>query len=255
MDDPGDAILSQKSPINLVINETAARQLGFPSPQAAIGRVLHVMNLSPPIVIVGVVKDFSIPTPERKIDATGYAYFMQDYLLHVKLKSDTVPATLAAIDKAWDRTGATGPIQLTFMNAYVENLHLALLRQGQAAAVFAGVAVLLACLGLFGLSLSTAERRTKEIGIRKALGASSTDVLALLLWEFAKPVLWANLIAWPLAWWLMSQWLSGFAYHVSLSLWPFLAAAAGELIIALLTVAGQSWLTARQKPVLALRYE
>jgi putative ABC transport system permease protein len=202
-----------------------------------------------------VVKDFSIPTPERRIDATGYAFFMQDYLLHVKLRGDAVPAMLAAIDKAWDRTGATGPIQLTFMNAYVENLHLALLRQGQAAAVFAGVAVLLACLGLFGLSLSTAERRTKEIGIRKALGASSTDVLALLLWQFAKPVLWANLIAWPLAWWLMSQWLSGFAYHVSLSLLPFFAAAAGELIIALLTVAGQSWLTARQKPVLALRYE
>jgi putative ABC transport system permease protein len=119
----------------------------------------------------------------------------------------------------------------------------------------AAIAILLACVGLFGIAVSTAERRTKEIGIRKAMGAGTGQIVALLLWQFAQPVLWANVIAWPVAWWLMRRWLSGFAYHIDLHWWVFAAASLGALAIALLTVAGQAFLTARQKPVLALRYE
>jgi putative ABC transport system permease protein len=95
----------------------------------------------------------------------------------------------------------------------------------------------------------------KEIGVRKAMGAGNAQIVMLLLWQFAQPVLWANVIAWPVAWWLMRRWLSGFAYHIDLHWWVFAAASAGALAIALLTVAGQAFLTARQKPVLALRYE
>jgi putative ABC transport system permease protein len=119
----------------------------------------------------------------------------------------------------------------------------------------AAIAILLACVGLFGIAVSTAERRTKEIGIRKAMGAGTGQIVALLLWQFAQPVLWANVIAWPVAWWLMRRWLSGFAYHIDLHWWVFAAASLGALAIALFTVAGQAFLTARQKPVLALRYE
>jgi len=129
------------------------------------------------------------------------------------------------------------------------------LKQGEAFAVFAGIAMLLACLGLFGVSLSTTSRRTKEIGIRKAMGARDGDILTLLLWQFAKPVLWANLLAWPVAWWTMNRWLSGFAYHVDLDPWMFPAAGATALLIALAAVSGQAILVARQKPVRALRYE
>jgi putative ABC transport system permease protein len=91
--------------------------------------------------------------------------------------------------------------------------------------------------------------------VRKAMGAGGGQIVALLLWQFAQPVLWANLIAWPVAWWLMRHWLSGFAYHIDLHWWVFAVASLGALLIALLTVAGQAFLAARQRPVLALRYE
>ena len=122
-------------------------------------------------------------------------------------------------------------------------------------AAFALVAALLACLGLFGLSLSTAERRIKEIGVRKAMGADRGDVLRLLLWQFCQPVLLANLLAWPAAWWLMRRWLAEFPYHVELQWWVFVLGSAAVVIVALVTVTGQALAAARAKPVLALRYE
>ena len=115
--------------------------------------------------------------------------------------------------------------------------------------------MVLGCLGLFGLSVSAAERRTKEIGVRKAMGASTGDILKLLLWQFTKPVLLASLIAWPLSGFILSGWLSGFAYHVTLQPWLFLAATLLALLITLVTVSGHAWQVARAKPVLALRYE
>jgi putative ABC transport system permease protein len=166
-----------------------------------------------------------------------------------------MPETLAAIDRLWTATGHNGPIKRGFLNLQMEELYLNMTRETEMFAFFSGLAIFLACLGLFGIAVSTAERRTKEIGIRKAMGASNAQVVALLLWQFAQPVLWANVIAWPVAWWLMRRWLSGFAYHVDLRWWVFAGASAGALAIALATVAGQAFLTARAKPVLALRYE
>src|SRR5262249_14967393 len=128
-------------------------------------------------------------------------------------------------------------------------------RQSALFAAFASIAVLTACLGLFGLSAFTAEQRTKEIGIRKSMGATRRDILRLILWQFAKPVLWANLIAWPVAYVVMRRWLEGFAYHVDLAPWMFLAASALALSIAVLTVIGHALLVARSQPVAALRYE
>jgi putative ABC transport system permease protein len=115
--------------------------------------------------------------------------------------------------------------------------------------------VVLASLGLLGLAASIAERRTREIGIRKALGADTGNIIRLLLRQFAKPVLWANMIAWPVTAYAMHRWLHGFAYHVDLAVWLFPAAAALALMIALLTVSTHSILIARAKPVAALRYE
>ena len=122
-------------------------------------------------------------------------------------------------------------------------------------AICAGLAIFIACIGLFALAAFTTERRTKEIGVRKAMGASTVDVVRLLLWQFARPVLWANLIAWPAAWWVMSRWLQGFAYRVGLSPWLFAGATALAVMIALATVSYQSLAVARAKPVSALRYE
>ena len=130
-----------------------------------------------------------------------------------------------------------------------------MITQGVVLAVCAGLAIFIACIGLFALAAFTTERRTKEIGVRKAMGASTLDVVRLLLWQFAQPVLWANLIAWPAAWWVMNRWLQGFAYHVDLSPWYFLAGGGAAAMIAVLTVLGHCIAQARAKPVQALRYE
>jgi putative ABC transport system permease protein len=127
--------------------------------------------------------------------------------------------------------------------------------QGGFIAVCALIAVSIACLGLFALSAFTAERRTKEIGVRKAMGASSADILKLLLWQFTKPVIWANLIAWPAAFFVLRWWLSSFAYHVAVAPWSFAAAGLAALAIAWATVLAHALNVARARPVAALRYE
>jgi putative ABC transport system permease protein len=113
----------------------------------------------------------------------------------------------------------------------------------------------IACLGLFELAAFTAERRTEEIGLRKAMGASSFDVVRLLLWQFTKPVLWANVVAWPLAYWAAAQWLEGFAYRVSLPPWLFVSASLAAVLIAWTSVAAKAWLAASAKPATALQCE
>jgi putative ABC transport system permease protein len=250
--------------IYYVINETAARQLGFAHPAEAVGFALPAVGHGKTrkngetLPVIGVVPDFSLGSVERRIEATGYIVTAADSdfdLVDVKLTGRQIPETLSAIDAAWKANDRRHPISRFFMEEHIQSLYTDMLREAQLFAVFAGVAVLLACLGLLGLAASVAERRTREIGIRKALGAATGNIFWLLLRQFAQPVLWANLIAWPVAARVMRQWLQGFAYHVDLPLWPFPAAAATTLVIALLTVTTHSMLVARAKPVAALRYE
>jgi putative ABC transport system permease protein len=117
------------------------------------------------------------------------------------------------------------------------------------------LAIVIGCLGLFGLAAFTAERRTKEIGVRKVLGARSRDIVQLLVWQFSLPVLIANIIAWPIAWWVMRDWLNGFDTRISLTPVPFLAAGLLALGIAVVTVGGHAYRVAQTSPVRALRYE
>jgi putative ABC transport system permease protein len=247
-----------------VINESAVRQLHFASAQAAIGQKLDLPFFGQPgengkvhgMHIVGVVADFTMDTVKRPIPPTAYVVAPDVYgLISVKLTGQQMPQTLAAIEQAWARTGGEGTINRFFMNEHIQQEYRSMLREAQGFGIFTVVAALLASLGLFGLAASIAESRTREIGIRKALGADTSDVIRLLLWQFSRPVLWANLLAWPAAAWAMQHWLQGFAYHVDLALWLFPAAAALALLIALLTVSTHSILVARAKPVAALRYE
>jgi putative ABC transport system permease protein len=128
-------------------------------------------------------------------------------------------------------------------------------RQGAIFGLFVGIAIFIACLGLFGLASFTAERRTKEIGIRKVFGARTRNIVWLLLWQFSIPVLLANLIAWPVAWYYLRGWLEGYAYRISLNPLYFLAAGIAALAIAWGTVIVHTVLTARANPIHALRYE
>jgi putative ABC transport system permease protein len=127
--------------------------------------------------------------------------------------------------------------------------------RAQIFAAFSVLAVIIGCLGLFGLAAFTAERRTKEIGIRKVLGARTRDIVRLLVWQFSRPVIVANLIAWPAAWWLMRDWLNKFDDRIDLTPTPFIIAALIALIVAIVTVVGHAFKVARANPIHALRYE
>ena len=272
---PGDdgGKLGDRAP-PILLNETAVRELGFKSPQAAVGRLVTwhfnpkfaMDNLAPPSPpstaseVIGVVPDFTFGSIRQKVDG-GFFYvgpkndMLNSVALNIKLDPAHSADTLKRIDAIWAKISGGMPLQQYFTDQifllrYIDNVI-----QGAFVAVCALIAVSIACLGLFALSAYTAERRTKEIGIRKAMGATSSDILRLLLWQFARPVLWANLLALPLAWLAMDYWLKGFAYHVDLALWTFVASAGAGVVIALATVFFHALRVARARPVGALRYE
>ena len=254
---------------SVVINETAARRLGFASATEAVGKTAYwhgapsLEGRGPIPVraaeIIGVTPDFSFENVRGAIRPTIYyvgpKVSLLSSALHVKLDGRNTPEVMAGVDRVWRRLGDGKPLIKAFVDQFMLMRYFDTLIQGALIALAATLAVFIAALGLFGLSVFTSEQRTKEIGIRKAMGASTGSITRLLIWQFTKPVLLANLVAWPIAWLVMKHWLSGFAYHVDLAPWSFVAAAAAATLIAWATVSGQSWLVARSKPVAALRYE
>jgi putative ABC transport system permease protein len=254
---------------SIIVNESAARVLGFAKPAEAVGKTIswtrwsasdptkpNQLAPSRPSQIVGVVGDFTLGSIRTAIEPTIYHVEPRSTgPVLAKLDGRTLPETLAAIDRLWRKTGRDGPVNLRFEDQMVQGLYEDVITQGIVIGICAGLAVMIACLGLFALAAFTTERRTKEIGVRKAMGASTLDVVTLLLGQFSQPVLWANLIAWPVAWWAMNQWLHGFAYRVDLPFWLFVAAMVLAVAIALLTVSFQSLMAARARPASALRYE
>ncbi len=258
----------------IVINETAVGALGYASPQAAIGqsvswqfdpnRSLTEAPAAPspfgPSEIIGVVPDFTFGSVRSKVEPSFFFVgkkndILNSSVLNIRLDPAQMTTTVSRIDKVWKDVSHGEPLQQFFASQFMLRLYIDTLIQGAFIAVCALIAVTVACLGLFALSSYTAERRTKEIGVRKAMGASSADILRLLLWQFTWPVLIANLIAWPLAFLVMNWWLQGFAYHVDQAPWTFLAAGGAAVVIALGTVLFQALRVSRAKPVTALRYE
>jgi putative ABC transport system permease protein len=250
-------------PDYVVLNETAARRFGFASAATALG---NSVPFSTPesqrapgepehSTVLAVVPDFTFNSVEEAVPATAYFQQTRLDLISARLSGRGIPETLAAIDALWRRLGNADPLQRVFLDQQIQWQYRNVLRQSQAFAVCALLAVSLACIGLFALTAATAERRTKEIGIRKALGANTDAIARLLLWQFSKPVVWGCLLAWPLAAIVMRRWLGTFAYHINLPLWMFPAAAIAAWAIALATVSAQCVLLARAKPVVALRHE
>jgi len=267
-DRAGDAVPEGASrpgtPDVVIVNETLSRLLGFAVPEDALGRSVTwqpsrfklVIPQSGTSEIVGVAPNFGRGGPRDPIEPQMYWIDPAAHsTLNLKLAGDQVPETLVAIDELWKELGAARPISRIFLNDQIETLYRDISRLSQLVAAFAGVAVFVACLGLFGLAASEAVQRTKEIGVRKALGASKVDILGLMLWQFSRPVLWASLVAWPVAYFIMNRWLESFADRVDIGLWTFPAASALTLLIAIATVAGHAILVARAQPVTALRYE
>ena len=238
---------------NILINETAARYFGF-GVQGAVGKTVIIDKAA--LHIVGVLKDFRFKGARQAIQPTFYTNDKVDSaMVSVRLTGKDIPGAVAFIDRTWHRMSPSTAISRFFLDDSFEKLYQSDRKQGTLFAIFVGVAILIAALGLFGLAAFTVGRRTKEIGIRKVFGARDRDVAILLLWQFSIPVLIANLIAWPLAWYYLHGWLLGFASHIALSPLYFAAAGIAALLIAWATVLSHALRIARANPIHALRTE
>jgi putative ABC transport system permease protein len=252
----------------VVLNESGVRKLGFESPEAAVGQSLDWQRpfavprgSSPPFLssqVVGVVSDFTLIGGLRGNSIKPTMYYADrpntEFIL-VRLDEARQSEALRSMDDLWRRTGHVRPMYVEFFGDVFRLSYRDVIVQGPIIAASTGLAILIACLGLFAQVVFTTERQTKEIGVRKVMGASSLDVVRLLLWRFTKPVLWANVIAWPFAFWAASHWLEGFAYRVSLPFWLFFTASASALLLAWATIGTKTWLAAHARPATAIRHE
>lgn len=234
-----------------IINETAARTMGMADP---IGKEISFWKGKGRII--GVVKDFHFKSMRENINPMVMMLEPKDnnYLV-IRLRKGEVAAQVASIEKVYNTLNPGHPADYHFMDALFDNLYRTESMLKKLAQVFAVVAVLISCLGLFGLSVFTAEQRRKEISIRKVMGASVANVTTLLSSAFLRLVLISILVATPLSWYLMNKWLSGFAYHTGLSAGIFIYSAMGAILIALATVAYQSVKAALANPVHSLKAE
>ena len=173
----------------------------------------------------------------------------------MRVKPGDYPATIPFIENTWKKYADHESIEYSFLDQDVGRMYIADQQAGKIITTFSILAIFIACLGLLGLAAFVTEQRTKEIGIRKVLGASVMEVMALLSKEFIKWVLVANVIAWPLAYYVMNNWLKNFAYKIDLSFWVFAASGLFVMIIALLTVSSHAVKAATANPVESLRYE
>ncbi len=208
-----------------------------------------------PVTVVGVVADSRFRSVRDPIDDIMFVNGDSGHQwLVVRYKGDP-RAMRDKLQAAWRSITTEVPFEADFSEDVVAELYEAEDARARTFAGFALLSVIVGCLGLFGLAAFTAERRTKEIGIRKVLGARVRDIVRLLVWQFSKPVIIANLIAWPVAWWVMRGWLNGFDARIPLGPTPFLLAAFLALVIAIGTIAGHAFKVARSNPIHALRYE
>src|SRR5688500_9890113 len=245
---------------NVVINELAARRLGFRDPRQAIGRTFRAALVDNeiglvPVTVIGVIRDARFRNVRLPLDPIMFSNMNTGHT-HIVLRFQGDPAAVrAGAERVWKSVTNEVPFEAEFSDDIVAELYEAEDARAQTFGAFALLAILVACLGLFGLAAFTAERRTKEIGIRKVLGARTRDIVRLLAWQFSKPIIIANLIAWPVAWWVMRDWLDRFDARIDLGPTPFVLAGALALLIALGTIAGHAIKVARANPIHALRYE
>ncbi|KAB7727874.1 FtsX-like permease family protein [Rudanella paleaurantiibacter] len=243
----------------IVINETYALALGFPKPTDAVGQNVELQGRSYPIV--GVVADFHEQSLHEKVGPVFIGYMpRQAGNLGVKLVSQgksaqEIQTTLAEIERVWQTVYPDHAFSYTFLDDSIAQLYEKEAKTAQLVNVATIIAILISCMGLFGLAMFTAEQRTKEIGVRKVLGASVLSIMRLLSTDFLKLILVALLVASPLAWYATTQWLQGFAYRISVDWWVFGVAGLMAVGIGLLTVSVQSLKAALQNPVDSLRNE
>ncbi|MET0308164.1 MAG: FtsX-like permease family protein [Sphingomonas sp.] len=244
----------------IVLNEAGVKRMGFANPQDAVGRTIKygvedkyggTMNLT----IIGVVADSRFRTIATPIEPIMFLFDRANVDWLVARYSGDPMAARAGIETVWRRYAPDVPFDADFSDQVMARTYKRMDARAQMFGMFALLAVIIGCLGLFGLAAFTAERRTKEIGIRKVLGARTFDIVRLLVWQFTRPVVIANLIAWPVAWWVMRDWLNQYDARIALGPLPFVGAGLVALLIAVATIGAHAFRVARTNPVYALRYE
>jgi putative ABC transport system permease protein len=262
-----DAEIIADRGLNIMVNESAAHALGFSNPAGVVGQRMRLGKTSSGrdfvVTIVGVTQDVrflsprSPPRPQVYLQDTGLGARdnAAGWTAAVRVPEAEIPAVRRRLETLWRSMEPGTPFQAETVQAALKPYYDPDARRAQLFAVGAVLSAMIACLGLYGLAAFNTSRRFKEIGIRKTLGASTADVMRLLIGEFLKPVLWANLIAWPLGFFAMRAWLAGFDQRISLNPAYFLLPTAAALLVAVLTVADQAFRVARAEPAKALRYE
>jgi len=237
-----------------VVNETFLKKMSISNPQDAIGKVIYASGNSVPIA--GVVKDFNDLSLKENI--SGLAIFPgkdEYWKAAIKMDSEQLESAMKEVNKIWNDTFPGGIFDSHFVSERINSYYESERIMGILFKVFAGVIIFISFIGLFGLISFVAAQRTREVAIRKVLGASTIELVKMLNGSFLVMVFIANVVAWPLAYLFVSKWLSGFAYRINISAWPFLLAMAISMIITLLTVSFRSYKAAVANTVDALKYE
>ena len=247
-----------------ILNETAVKNLGFGTPENALGKTLKWTewipkdSLHPQKIgkVIGVVKDFHYKSLHEKV-ATSIIQLYPDvtYKVAVKLHSANIGNTIAFIKKEWDKFSPAYPLDYKFMDETYGEMYKAEEKLGTLIWIFTIMAIVVGCMGLFALAAFNAEQRTKEIGIRKVLGAGTLNIFGLLSKSFVRLVILSSVLAFPIAWWAMNKWLQDFSYRITIGWWVFVVAGVAALAIALLTVSFQAIKAAVANPVKSLRTE
>jgi putative ABC transport system permease protein len=246
-----------------IINETAVKQLGFNTPQEALGQRLNwekwVEDSLNPVKmgrVIGVVKDFHVKSLHEKLSPAVLQIYPEVLVkIAVKIHTADLPSTISYIQNTWNKFTPDYPLEYKFLDENFAEMYSAEDKLSTLLFIFTLMAIFVGCMGLFGLAAFSAEQRIKEIGIRKVLGASVINIVTLLSKTFIKPVIIATIIAFPIAWWAMNNWLQDFPYRLEISWWIFALAIIVALVIALVTVSFQSIKAATSNPVKNLRTE
>ncbi|PWU03657.1 MAG: macrolide ABC transporter permease [Bacteroidetes bacterium] len=246
-----------------IINETAVKELGLGTPETAIGKRLdwHPWNTDKEDslkkgFVIGVVKDFNFSSLHEKVNTAVLQIFPSAYWkVAVKVQTANLKSTISQVEKVWNKYSPEYPISYKFLDQSFDEMYRAEEKLSALLWIFTGLAIFIGCLGLLGLATFAAEQRIKEIGIRKVLGASATNITGMLSGDFMKLVLLAAIISLPIAWITLSKWLEEFPYRISMNAWLFILSAAVALVVALFTVSFQAIRAASSNPVKALRTE
>ncbi|MGB8317542.1 MAG: FtsX-like permease family protein, partial [Ignavibacteriaceae bacterium] len=242
----------------VLINEAGVKECMAKDPIGKILKQIGINGNDKSYKIIGVIKDFNYESLHQKVrPLVLYLSKVRQpgSVLTVKVASTNFKQTINSIQETWNRLTGNDKFSYNFVDQKLARLYESERKTGQITTVFSSIALFIACLGLFGLAAFITEQRTKEIGIRKVVGASIVEIIMILSKEFTKWVLLANLIAWPAAYYIMNNWLKNFAYRINISWSVFVLAGFIALIIALATVSFQTIKAARANPINSLKYE